>query len=62
MPNTAYEGHTPTRLYKTISDQFHTTNLVTVQRKYFNEAKGMQYIKQLCVPEYNTVEMEVATK
>lgn len=23
---------------------------------------GLQYIKELCVPQYNTVEMEVATK
>ena len=23
---------------------------------------GLEYVKQLCVPEYNTVEMEVASK
>ena len=23
---------------------------------------GLEYVKQLCVPEYNTVDMEVASK
>ena len=40
MPNTACDGANVTRLYKMIGDQFPTSNLVTVQRKYFNETKG----------------------
>ncbi|CAH1773969.1 unnamed protein product [Owenia fusiformis] len=62
MPSTACENGNMTKLFKLISDQFTNTNIATVQRKYFNEEKGLQYIKQLCVPEYNTVEMEVASK
>ena len=78
MPNTACEAGNMTKLFHLISEQFADTNLATVQRKYFNESKGMsmgivavvklvmcvglQYIKQLCVPEYNTVEMELANK
>ena len=44
MPNTACDGANATRLYKLIGDQFPTSNLVTVQRRYFNETKG-----ELCV-------------
>lgn len=60
MPNTACEN--PSALFKFLSEQIPYANLSSVQRKYFNEAKGLDYVKQLCVPEYNTVEMEVASK
>ncbi|XP_026789533.3 mutS protein homolog 4 isoform X2 [Pangasianodon hypophthalmus] len=33
-----------------------------IQRKYFNEGKGLEYIQQLCAPEFNTVLMDVQTK
>lgn len=33
-----------------------------VQRKYFNEKKGLEYIQQLCAPEFSTVVMEVQAK
>ncbi|KAM6122485.1 LOW QUALITY PROTEIN: mutS protein homolog 4-like, partial [Pterocles gutturalis] len=33
----------------------------TVQRKYFNETKGLEYIEQLCV-EFSTIFMEVQSK
>ena len=114
VPHTACEGGQRTKLFRLIGEQFPSTNLSTVQRKYFNETKGgflhdakscdpsypcmmcmvaqllwtlrlfihththtltltqltltrlthsgLQYIRQLCVPEFNTVEMEVASK
>lgn len=62
MPNTACENGNMSTLFKLLSDQLPYTNLSAVQRKYFNEAKGLEYVKQLCLPEYNTVEMEVASK
>lgn len=37
-------------------------NFTAVQRKYFNERKGLEYIQQLCAPEFSTVLMEVQTK
>ncbi|XP_006888675.1 PREDICTED: mutS protein homolog 4 [Elephantulus edwardii] len=37
-------------------------NFTTVQRKYFNETKGLEYIEQLCIAEFNTVLMEVQAK
>ena len=32
------------------------------QLKVITVVPGLEYVKQLCVPEYNTVEMEVASK
>ncbi|XP_070563567.1 mutS protein homolog 4-like [Ptychodera flava] len=62
MPSTVCDSGNMTKLFKLISDQFQGTNISTVQRKYFNESKGLQYIKHLCVAEYKTVEMEVNAK
>ncbi|XP_057289940.1 mutS protein homolog 4-like isoform X2 [Hydractinia symbiolongicarpus] len=62
MPNTACENGNMSALFQVITDQFPYTTLTTVQRKYFNESKGLEYIKQLCVPEFNTVEMDVQSK
>lgn len=33
-----------------------------IRRKYFNERKGLEYIQQLCAPEFGTVLMEVQAK
>ncbi|XP_045212131.2 mutS protein homolog 4-like isoform X2 [Mercenaria mercenaria] len=62
LPSTACESGTMTNLSKFITDQFHNTSISTVQRKYFNETKGLLYVKQLCVPEYSSVELEVSSK
>ncbi|XP_072025616.1 mutS protein homolog 4-like [Amphiura filiformis] len=62
MSNTCCEGSNMTKLFKLISDNFQNTSIATVQRKYFNEKKGLQYIKQLCVAEFSAVEMEISSK
>lgn len=41
MPNTACENGNMSTLFKLLSDQLPYTNLSAVQRKYFNEAKGI---------------------
>ena len=41
MPNTACDGGNMTKLFKLVGEQFPETNLTTVQRKYFNETKGL---------------------
>lgn len=38
------------------------SNITTVQRHYFNEGKGLDYIKQLCIKEQNSVQMDVQAK
>lgn len=62
MPNTACENGNMAAIYKQIMAQLPNTQLVLVQRKYFNEKEGIQCVKDLCVPEYNTVFMEVKSK
>ncbi|XP_022081598.1 mutS protein homolog 4-like isoform X1 [Acanthaster planci] len=61
MPVTACEG-SMTKLFKLITDNFPNTSIATVQRKYFNETKGLQYIKHLCVSDFSAVEMEITSK
>lgn len=36
--------------------------ITAIQRKYYNEKKGLEYIQQLCAPEFATVLMEVQAK
>ena len=35
---------------------------IGISWRNFAFISGLEYVKQLCVPEYNTVEMEVASK
>ncbi|CAI9613738.1 unnamed protein product, partial [Staurois parvus] len=62
MSNTACEGGNTTELYRLITENFKGISFTTVQRKYFNETKGLEYIEQLCAPEFSTVQMEVKSK
>ena len=41
MPNTVCEGGNMTKLFKMVSNRISSANIVTVQRKYFNETKGI---------------------
>ncbi|KAK7141971.1 hypothetical protein R3I94_011613 [Phoxinus phoxinus] len=62
MPDTASVKGQGTKLYSLITDTFPSVTFTPVLRKYFNEKKGLEYIQQLCVPEFSTVLMEVQTK
>ncbi|XP_071983700.1 mutS protein homolog 4 isoform X2 [Engystomops pustulosus] len=62
MPNTSCEGGKTTELFRLINENFKDVSFTTVQRKYFNETKGLEYIDQLCAPEFSTVLMEVRSK
>uniref|UniRef100_A0A3B3WMF1 DNA mismatch repair proteins mutS family domain-containing protein n=1 Tax=Poecilia mexicana TaxID=48701 RepID=A0A3B3WMF1_9TELE len=62
MPDTASEKGKWTKLFKLITENFPGVNLTAIQRKYYNEKKGLEYIQQLCAPEFATVLMEVQTK
>ncbi|XP_041927932.1 mutS protein homolog 4 isoform X2 [Alosa sapidissima] len=62
MPDTVSEKGKGTKLYNLITENFQNVTLTTVQRKYFNERKGFEYIQQLSAPEISTVFMEVQTK
>ncbi|XP_028251785.1 mutS protein homolog 4 [Parambassis ranga] len=62
MPDTASEKGKGTKLFKLITENFLGVAFTAIQRKYFNERKGLEYIQQLCAPEFGTVLMEVQAK
>ncbi|KAJ0009058.1 hypothetical protein NQD34_016473, partial [Periophthalmus magnuspinnatus] len=62
MPDTASEKGKGTKLFSLITENFSGVAFTAIQRKYFNERKGLEYIQQLCAPEYSTVLMEVQSK
>ncbi|XP_062325919.1 mutS protein homolog 4 isoform X1 [Osmerus eperlanus] len=62
MPDTASEKGKGTKLYSLITENFQAVAFTAIQRKYFNERKGLEYIQQLCAPEFSTVLMEVQAK
>ncbi|XP_056009857.1 mutS protein homolog 4-like isoform X2 [Ostrea edulis] len=62
MPSTAFDNGAMTKLFKLVTHQFQNSNIATVQRKYFNETKGLQCVKQLCVSDFNSVVMELTNK
>ncbi|XP_027575757.1 mutS protein homolog 4 isoform X2 [Pipra filicauda] len=62
MSNTACDAGNTTKLFSLITEHFKNVTFTTVQRKYFNETKGLEYIEQLCASEFSTVFMEVQSK
>ncbi|XP_077412106.1 mutS protein homolog 4 isoform X2 [Vanacampus margaritifer] len=62
MPDTACDKVKGTKLFSLITENFQGVAFTAVQRKYFNEKKGLEYIQQLCAPEFSTVLMEVHAK
>ncbi|TNN42250.1 MutS 4 [Liparis tanakae] len=62
MPDTASEKGKGTKLFSFITENFPGVAFTAIQRKYFNERKGLEYIQQLCAPEFGTVLMEVQAK
>ncbi|KAM7403012.1 hypothetical protein PAMA_003775 [Pampus argenteus] len=62
MPDTASEKGKGTKLFNLITENFPGVAFTAIQRRYFNERKGLEYIQQLCAPEFGTVLMEVQAK
>ncbi|GAB1288253.1 MutS protein homolog 4 [Apodemus speciosus] len=65
MSNTACIVGNSTKLFTLITENFKgfsNVNFTTVQRKYFNETKGLEYIEQLCAAEFSSVLMEVQSR
>ncbi|XP_055959284.1 mutS protein homolog 4 [Patella vulgata] len=61
VPNTTFENGEKTTLLKLITEQYTTTCVSTVQRKYFNETKGLEMLKHLCI-DFKTMEMVLSSK
>lgn len=51
-----------TKLYQEIADEFPSTCIVTIHRKYFKDTKGLTAFKHLCAPEYSSVELQLRHK
>ncbi|XP_065529075.1 mutS protein homolog 4 isoform X5 [Lathamus discolor] len=62
MSNTACDAGNTTKLFSLITEHFKNVTFTTVQRKYFNETKGLEYVEQLCASEFCTIFMEVQSK
>ncbi|XP_062490045.1 mutS protein homolog 4 isoform X2 [Pezoporus occidentalis] len=62
MSNTACDAGNTTKLFSLITEHFKNVTFTTVQRKYFNETKGLEYVEQLCASEFSTIFMEVQSK
>ncbi|KAF4790228.1 mutS 4 [Turdus rufiventris] len=62
MSNTACDAGNTTKLFSLVTEHFKNVTFSTVQRKYFNETKGLEYIEQLCASEFSTILMEVQSK
>jgi hypothetical protein len=50
------------KLYEDIEAKIKGSKVVKVQRKFFNERKGLSVIRKLVVPEFSTVEMQFINK
>ena len=50
------------KLYEDIEAKIKGSKVVKVQRKFFNETKGLAVIRKLVVPEFSTVEMQFINK
>ncbi|XP_039597804.1 mutS protein homolog 4 [Polypterus senegalus] len=62
MPDTASDKGKGSKLFGLIVENFKNIAFTAVQRKYFSEGKGLEYIQHLCAPEFSTVIMEVQAK
>ncbi|XP_053729471.1 mutS protein homolog 4 isoform X2 [Synchiropus splendidus] len=62
MPDTASDRGKGSKLFNLITQNFQGVAFTAIRRKYFNEKKGLEYIQQLCTPEFDTVLMEVQMK
>lgn len=63
LPDTSCgEGSTPSRLYELLIEKFSDSNIISVQRKYFNDIKGLDYIKNLCIVDYSKCIIELTAK
>jgi hypothetical protein len=63
LPDTSCgEGSSPSRLYDLLIEKFPDSNIISVQRKYFNDIRGLDYIKNLCIVDYSKCIIELTAK
>ncbi|XP_075526772.1 mutS protein homolog 4-like [Dermacentor variabilis] len=62
LPKTVFEANSMPQLMSQLKQEMPSTTVTSLARKLFNENLGIQYVRQLCVPEYSSVETEVVNK
>ena len=63
----SFDGHRPggerkDKLFEVIGEEFPNVGVVFIHRKYFKDSGGFQLFKNLCSPEYLSVELELRHK
>ncbi|KAK0063938.1 mutS protein 4-like isoform X2 [Biomphalaria pfeifferi] len=61
LPNTLCES-VNNKLFIQLNINFPSIPKISVQRHYYNESKGLYYIKHLCASEYTNIELQISTK
>ncbi|KAH7974230.1 hypothetical protein HPB49_012305 [Dermacentor silvarum] len=62
LPKTVFEANSMPQLMSQLKLEMPSITVTSLARKLFNENLGIQYVRQLCVPEYSSVETEVVNK
>jgi len=55
MPATSCDANNPSQLYSQLRQEVSNVNIVPIQRRIFNEGKGLQIINTLVVSQYAPV-------
>ncbi|KAM7284540.1 mutS protein homolog 4 [Ixodes scapularis] len=62
VPKTALEPHSMGELVQLLRKELPMITVVPLDRRLFNDSAGIEYVRNLCVPEYSSIETEVVNK
>lgn len=62
VPNTVLEAVPTSKFLSAISREFKNIELVSLNRRYFNDNEGSEMLKRLCAPKYKTVLLKLSKK
>ncbi|CAN7999353.1 unnamed protein product, partial [Ixodes pacificus] len=62
VPKTALEPNSMGELVQLLRKELPMITVVPLDRRLFNDSAGIEYVRNLCVPEYNSIETEVVNK
>ena len=61
-PSLTVDSSSGSKLYTDLADNCPHAKITPVQKKYFNEAKGIQAVKHLVAKEFASVELQLQHK
>ncbi|CAK8673692.1 unnamed protein product [Clavelina lepadiformis] len=62
FPSTMCENGKLDKVFKVVNENFETSHVTSLPRRYFNEANGLEFIKKLAMKENNSIEKDVKCK